>query len=104
MGVWEAEAQHWARGLSRSEAGTGLSCRGPALPGAFQPRMMLSCGSMLYMALQLLPCTLQRGLLGLKAGLDKRQYNLHGLQGPDFVQVQKNLQLPQPLVHLLKLQ
>lgn len=60
------------------------------------------------MTLQLLSCTSQGGLAGLKSDLDKRQCDLHGRQGPDFVQVQKNLQPHQLLVkhlqHLLKLQ
>lgn len=66
--------------------------------------MTLSRAAVLYMALQLLSCTSQEGLPGIKSGLDKRECNLHGLQGPDFVQVQNILQLHQLLVHLLKLQ
>lgn len=57
-----------------------------------------------FMELQLLSCTSQGGLPGLKSGLGKRQCNLHGCQDLDFDQMQKNLQPHQLLVHFLKLQ
>lgn len=71
----------------------GSAAGDPLLLGLFKELCCYHVLPMLYIALQILSCISQGGLLGLRSGLDKRQHNLHGLQGPDFVQMQKNLQL-----------
>lgn len=67
----------------------GSAAGDPLLPGLFKEVHCYRVLPVLYMALQLFSCTSQRGLIGLRSGLDKRQNNLHGLQGPDFVRMQK---------------